>query len=126
MKPRMRKQMIVAVPDDELTEEQIEAINEADVTLGLMVTGTRYYFNRLPQLILTDMNHGEMTSFCTHNDLDWKVLITEGSPQSQTQLLKYFEKVPVYDEDGNVIGEEAITDLSGILHTFSGHKWDFQ
>ncbi len=118
--------MIVAVPEDDLTEEQIEALELENITLGMFVTGTKSYFNRTPLIILTRFNKGEMTAFFNEHNLDWKVLITEKSKQAQAKLLKYFNKIPVYDDDGNQTGEESITDLKGRLHTIAGHSWDFE
>ena len=124
MKPTMQNQMIVAVPADDLTEEQLTAIQDAKITLGNVVSGTKYYFNRIPMLILTPMNRGNMTAWMTQHGLDWRVLITEHEPQAQATLLKYFNKVKVYDDEGVLLDELSITNLDGILHTFAGHKWD--
>ena len=125
MKPTMQNQMIIAVHSDEITEEQLTAIQDAKITLGNIVSGTKYYFNRIPMLILTPMNRGNMTAWATQHGLDWKVLITEHEPQAQAQLLKYFDKVPIYDVDGIQTGDESVTDLEGKLHQFAGHKWEF-
>ena len=59
-------------------------------------------------------------------NLDWFVVAEEGILIDQSLLLPYFsEKVTIeIDEDGEeTTGVETITDLNGIIQTYSGHKW---
>mgnify|MGYP003641849298 FL=1 len=59
-------------------------------------------------------------------NLDWFVVAEEGILIDQSLLLPYFsDKVTIeIDEDGEeTTGVETITDLNGIIQTYSGHKW---
>lgn len=59
-------------------------------------------------------------------DLDWFVVAEEGILIDQSLLLPYFKDTEVIkiDEDGEeTTGVETITDLNGIIQTYSGHKW---
>jgi hypothetical protein len=59
-------------------------------------------------------------------NLDWFVVAEEGILIDQSLLLPYFsDKVTIeIDEDGEETTEqETITDLNGIIQTYSGHKW---
>jgi|TARA_B110000914_G_scaffold107496_1_gene94210 hypothetical protein len=59
-------------------------------------------------------------------NLDWFVVAEEGILIDQSLLLPYFsDKIIIeIDEDGEeTTGVETITDLNGIIQTYSGHKW---
>lgn len=59
-------------------------------------------------------------------DLDWFVVAEEGILIDQSLLLPYFKDTEVIeiDEDSEeTTGVETITDLNGIIQTYSGHKW---
>ena len=59
-------------------------------------------------------------------NLDWFVVAEEGILIDQSLLLPYFsDKIIIeFDEDGEeTTGVETITDLNGIIQTYSGHKW---
>ena len=59
-------------------------------------------------------------------NLDWFVVAEEGILIDQSLLLPYFsDKIIIeIDEDGEETTEqETITDLNGIIQTYSGHKW---
>ena len=59
-------------------------------------------------------------------NLDWFVVAEEGILIDQSLLLPYFsDKTTIeIDEDGEeTTGVETITDLNGIIQTYSGHKW---
>jgi hypothetical protein len=59
-------------------------------------------------------------------DLDWYVVAEEGILIDQSLLLPYFKDKTTIEinEDGEETTEqETITDLNGIIQTYSGHKW---
>ena len=59
-------------------------------------------------------------------NLDWFVVAEEGILIDQSLLLPYFlDKITIeINEDGEETTEqETITDLNGIIQTYSGHKW---
>ena len=59
-------------------------------------------------------------------DLDWFVVAEEGILIDQSLLLPFFsDEITIeIDEDGEeTTGVKTITDLNGIIQTYSGHKW---
>ena len=55
-------------------------------------------------------------------DLDWYVVAEESKTIDQSLLLPYFkDKITV--EDGEEISSTPLTDLNGIIQTYSGHNW---
>lgn len=67
------------------------------------------------------LNDGEPVTI----SLSWRVLAVENEPFDQSELLPYFKKRKVYDDDGNEIGTEEVTDLKGQLQYWAGKKWRF-
>lgn len=55
--------------------------------------------------------------------LGWKVLACEGEPVDQLLLLPYFDDIPIFNDDGEIIGSEPVTDLTGKLQVWAGKKW---
>lgn len=66
-----------------------------------------------------ETGEGELIDFT----LGWEVVAEEGKKIDQAKLLKYFNPNPVFDEDGNQIGEEPVTDLTEKLQTWAGKSW---
>lgn len=58
-------------------------------------------------------------------NLDWNVVAEEGQKINQNKLLPYFDDVPVFDENGDQVGTEPVTELDGKLQTWAGHKWQY-
>jgi len=59
-------------------------------------------------------------------DLGWFVLAEEGIKIEQDLILPFFSDIQSFeiDEDGEeVIATTPVTDLNGIIQTYSGHKW---
>ena len=59
-------------------------------------------------------------------DLGWFVLAEEGIKIEQDLILPFFSDIQSFeiDEDGEeVIVTTPVTDLNGIIQTYSGHKW---
>ena len=55
--------------------------------------------------------------------LDWNILACQRHPVDQAPLLPYFEAVPVFNEEGEQVGEEPVTDLTGKLQHWFGNNW---
>jgi len=59
-------------------------------------------------------------------DLGWFVLAEEGIKIEQDLILPFFSDIQSFeiDEDGEeVVATTPVTDLNGIIQTYSGHKW---
>jgi hypothetical protein len=57
--------------------------------------------------------------------LDWDIVAAEHEQVDQSKLLPWFEPVPVFNEDGEQIDEEPVTDLTNKLQVWAGKKWIF-
>lgn len=56
-------------------------------------------------------------------DLGWNVLAVENEIVDQSLLLPYFVDVPVFDEEGEQVGTEPVTDLTNKLQVWAGKSW---
>ena len=56
-------------------------------------------------------------------DLGWNVLAVENEIVDQSLLLPYFVDVPVFDEEGEQVGTEPVTDLTNKLQVWAGKQW---
>lgn len=90
------------------------------------------------QLILVNsLVSKEQLSFLMNNDefddkgnqiafnLGWSVLACEDEPVDQDLLLSYFDDTPVFDNEGNQIGSEPVTDLTNKLQHWAGKRWTY-
>lgn len=145
MRPRMKRQMILKVDDDYDLDNLPEIVKEA-IGKGAIqwpesqMTGTKTYYSKRLLLIMTVLTRGELTrwlnkAYPSKDDqgraanvdlgLDWKILAVEGETVQQETILKFMNDIPVFDENGEQIGVEDVTDLTGKLQTFAGHTWLF-
>lgn len=58
-------------------------------------------------------------------NLGWEVVACEGEPVDQVALLPYFLDVPILDGEGNQIGLQPVTDITGKLQRWAGKKWQY-
>lgn len=56
-------------------------------------------------------------------NLGWSVVACENEPVDQSVLIPYFDDVPIFDDEGEQIGVEPVTDLTGKLQVWAGKKW---
>ena len=79
--------------------------------------------SRLEVEALTNQNafddDGKQVAF----DLGWNVLAVENEIVDQSLLLPYFVDVPVFDEEGEQVGTEPVTDLTNKLQVWAGKQW---
>ena len=123
-------QMIIKIDEgtdfDNLPEEQQADIKTAMVQWpeGVMV-GTKAVDGKIILLIVTSASELELSEMILSHALDWQVLAVEGEQINQALLLPFYSDIPIFDEDGNQTGTEAVTDLTGKIQTISGHKWAY-
>jgi len=70
-------------------------------------------------------NKVDMKAMFDLHVLDWKILAIEGETVNQTQILKFMNDERLYNAEGDSIGTEVVTDLTGKLPVFAGHKWSY-
>lgn len=58
-------------------------------------------------------------------NLGWRVVAEEGEQIEQSLLLPYFDDKPIFDEDGELIGYDPVTDLTGNIQVWAGRKWTY-
>jgi len=57
--------------------------------------------------------------------LDWEILAVEGEKVDQSLILPFVLDTPISDEEGEVLSYEPVTDVTGKLQTWAGHKWKY-
>lgn len=142
MKPKMKRQMILKVDADYDLDDLPDIVKEA-ISVGAIqwpesqMIGTKTYYSKRLLLIMTILTRGELTSWLNKAypakdgsgnvdlGLDWKILAVEGEAVEQETILKFMVDTPVFDESGEQIGTEDVTDLTGKLQTFAGHRWTY-
>ena len=124
------KQMILSI--DEGTDfELLPEDQQADVMLAkiqwpeAIMSGTEAVNGKSLILIATLASVEVIESMIFNHSLDWAVLAVEDVTVDQSLLLPFYSDVPVFDEDGEQTGTEAVTDLTGKIQTFSGHSWSY-
>ena len=110
----------------ELPEDQQSDILAAHVQWPeSIMLGTQVVDGKALLLIITSASEIALSDMILLHELDWEVLAVEGEQINQALLLPFYSDVPVFDEDGEQTGAEAITDLTGKIQTFSGHQWSY-
>ena len=123
-------QMIIRIDEgadfDSLPEEQQDDIKTAGVKWpeGVMI-GTKAVNGKIILLIVTSASELELSGMILAHGLDWEVLAVEGEQINQALLLPFYSDAPIFDESGDQIGTEAVTDLTGKIQTISGHAWSY-
>jgi hypothetical protein len=55
--------------------------------------------------------------------LEWDLLANSAEKVDQELLIPYFVDNVIFDEDGEQIDSEPVTDITGKLQSFAGKKW---
>ena len=123
-------QMIVKIDAgtefDNLPEDQQEDITSANVSWPESVMlGTEAVIGEVLILIATTATELELNAMILSHGLGWEILAIEGEIVNQDLLLPFYSDVPVFDEDGDQTGTEAVTDLTDKIQTFAGHTWSY-
>ena len=124
------KQMIISIDEgtdfDALPEDQQADVNLAKIQWPeAVMIGTETVDGKSLILIATTASVSVIESMISNHSLDWAVLAIENIIVDQSVLLPFYSDVPVFDEDGEQTGTEAVTDLTGKIQTFSGHSWSY-
>lgn len=137
------KQMIIKI-DEETDFESMDddlkaAISKAKIQWPEgQLNGTKTYYGKRLILILCDIEREELQEWIDGKypvivdgepdfldfELNWSILAVEGDPIDQEPLLGFMLDTPIY-VDGEIDGYEDVTDITGKLQTYSGHKWSW-
>lgn len=135
----MKKQMILEISEgaefDVMPEELQKAIMKAGIEWPeSRLIGTSAVNGKQLILILSTVDKAALEDLMNNDefdgdgnqikfDLGWSVLACEGEQVNQNALLPYFDDTPIFDEEGDQIGTEPVTDLTDKLQIWAGHKW---
>lgn len=101
-----------------------------------LMTCTKSYGTKRLILTMTSLSKDELSAWLAgvfpskkkkqNVDLNvtWKILAFEGYVVNQTPLIKYMEDEPIIDEFGTIT-YVPVTDVTGKLQTYAGHKWTY-
>ena len=111
---------------DNLPEDQQVDIVSAHIHWpeGVML-GTGPVLGKTLLLIATTAKAEEIEAMIELHSLSWEVLAVEGVQVDQSLLLPYYLDRLIYDSDGEHIGDEPVTDLTGKIQTFAGKQWTY-
>lgn len=131
------KQMILKIDSDVSFEELNPEVQEIITSLRITwpeakMVGTKSYYGKQLILILCPVDGDTLSqwlsdgfekiddtgeSFKIDLGLNWSVVAEEGKPLDHDEILKYIEDDP---DSG-----EPVTDITGKLQTWAGHKWTY-
>ena len=122
--------------DIELMPEELKALIASvrgEFAEGLMI-GTQPVDGKQLLFINVEASRLEVEAMTNQNafdddekqiafDLDWNVLAVENEIIDQSLLLPYFVDIPLFDEEGEQVGTEPVTDLTNKLQVWAGKQW---
>ena len=140
------KQFIIEVPEDEsiemLTDDVKAAMTKAKGQFASgLVSGTQAVNGYKLKLVMVDieleafeelLSTGTITTdeltgkdVITPLNLDWVIVASDGVTIKQSLILPYMIDTPLFDELGDIIGSEPVTDITDKLQTYSGRSWSY-
>ena len=130
---------IIAIPEGTTFDAMPEALQKTIAKYkGVFADGrlvdTGVYLGKELRLINADIDATTLNAVTNNDlfdedgnqygfDLDWEVLAVENETVDQTELIDYWLDKPVFDDEGEIIGTEAVTDLTGKIQTWAGKSW---
>jgi hypothetical protein len=141
----MKTQMIIKIDNDlysdDLSDAASAAIKQAAIEWPVkMIVSTKSYYNKKLLLVLSNVDSTTLQdwldngfpSYDENGDpttlalgFNAEIMAIEGQTVDQAALLNYFEDEPITDENGDITGYQAVTDLTGKIQTYAGHKWTY-
>jgi hypothetical protein len=130
---------IIAIPEGTEFEAMPEALQKTIAKYkGVFADGrlvdTGVYLGKELRLINADIDATTLKAVTNNDlfdedgnqygfDLDWDVLAVENKTIDQPVLLNYWPDKPVIDDEGDIIGTEPVSDLTGKIQTWAGKSW---
>ena len=130
---------IIAIPEGTTFEAMPEALQKTIAKYkGVFADGrlvdTGVYLGKELRLINADIDATTLNAVTNNDlfdedgnqygfDLDWDVLAVENETVDQSVLLNYWIDKPVFDDEGDIIGTEPVSDLTGKIQTWAGKSW---
>ena len=88
-----------------------------------IMPGTQAVDGRQVVLVYASASKEDIEGLIFTFGLEWLVLASENEAIDPSRLLPFYSDIPVYNEEGELSGSEAVTDLTGKIQTFSGRNW---
>ena len=98
-----------------------EAINGYEIRLAMANVDPDVLADTFQNYYLTEDEKGE--ELLVDLDLDWTVLASGTKKVDNDMLALYFAETVIFDEDGEQIGSEPVTNIAGKLQSYAGKKW---
>ena len=130
---------IIAIPEGTTFDAMPEALQKTIAKYnGVFADGrlvdTGVYLGKELRLINADIDATTLNAVTNNDlfdedgnqygfDLDWDVLAVENETVDQSILLNYWIDKPVFDDEGDIIGTEPVSDLTGKIQTWAGKSW---
>jgi len=130
---------IIAIPEGTTFDAMPEALQKTIAKYkGVFADGrlvdTGVYEGKELRLINADIDAATLNAVTNNDlfdedgnqygfDLDWDVLAVENETVDQSILLNYWIDKPVFDDEGDIIGTEPVSDLTGKIQTWAGKSW---
>ena len=130
---------IIAIPEGTTFDAMPEALQKTIAKYkGVFADGrlvdTGVYLGKELRLINADIDATTLNAVTNNDlfdddgnqygfDLDWDVLAVENETVDQSVLLNYWIDKPVFDDEGDIIGTEPVSDLTGKIQTWAGKSW---
>ena len=130
---------IIAIPEGTTFEAMPESLQKTIAKYkGVFADGrlvdTGVYLGKELRLINADIDATTLNAVTNNDlfdddgnqygfDLDWDVLAVENETVDQSILLNYWIDKPVFDDEGDIIGTEPVSDLTGKIQTWAGKSW---
>jgi len=130
---------IIAIPEGTEFEAMPEALQKTIAKYkGVFADGrlvdTGVYLGKELRLINADIDATTLNAVTNNDlfdedgnqygfDLDWEVLAVENETVDQSVLLNYWLDTNVFDDEGDIIGTEPVSDLTGKIQTWAGKSW---
>jgi len=130
---------IIAIPEGTTFDAMPEALQKTIAKYkGVFADGrlvdTGVYLGKELRLINADIDATTLNAVTNNDlfdedgnqygfDLDWDVLAVENETVDQSVLLNYWIDTNVFDDEGDIIGTEPVSDLTGKIQTWAGKSW---
>jgi len=130
---------IIAIPEGTTFEAMPEALQKTiakhkGVFADSRLVDTGVYLGKELRLINADIDAATLNAVTNNDlfdedgnqygfDLDWDVLAVENETVDQSVLLNYWIDTNVFDDEGDIIGTEPVSDLTGKIQTWAGKSW---
>jgi len=131
--------LIIAIPEGTTFDAMPEALQKTIAKYkGVFADGrlvdTGVYLGKELRLINADIDVYQLEAVTNADlfddegnqygfNLDWEVLAAQDEVIDQDLLLDYWLDKPVFDDEGNIIGTEPVSDLTGKIQTWAGKSW---